>query len=173
MISDKSFINDVLINWPVGVPGFCLSFLCPVDKSPRPAFWFQQYPTLYKLPGGSGGSTLCQEACVLSPPNGPSSLLQFTRVSTPHHACTGVMPKLGLQGNTEKYSPKGAPGWLSQFSVWLHSAQVMISWSVGSCPTSGSVRTVQSLEPALDSMSPSLSDPPLLMLSLSLPIKNK
>ena len=36
------------------------------------------------------------------------------------------------------------------------SAQVMISWFVSSSPTSGSVLTVQSLEPALDSVSLSL-----------------
>ena len=37
------------------------------------------------------------------------------------------------------------------------SAQVMISRSVGSSPTLGSVLTAQSLEPAWDSVSPSLS----------------
>ena len=49
-------------------------------------------------------------------------------------------------------------------------AQVMTSWFVGSSPTLGSVLTVQSLEPASDSVSPSFSDPPLLtcLLSLSL-----
>ena len=36
------------------------------------------------------------------------------------------------------------------------SAQVMISWSVSSSPTSGSVLTAQSLEPVSDSVSPSL-----------------
>ena len=40
------------------------------------------------------------------------------------------------------------------------SAQVMISWSVGSGPASGSVLTAQSLEPVSDSVSPSFSDPP-------------
>ena len=47
------------------------------------------------------------------------------------------------------------------------SAQVMISGFVGSGPMPGSVLTAQSLEPALDSVSPSLSAPSLLMLSLS------
>ena len=47
------------------------------------------------------------------------------------------------------------------------SAQVMISWFVSLGPTSGSVLTAQSLEPASDSVSPSLSAPPLLVLSLS------
>ena len=37
------------------------------------------------------------------------------------------------------------------------SAQVMISQSVGSSPASGSVLTVQSLDPASDSVSPSVS----------------
>ena len=47
----------------------------------------------------------------------------------------------------------GAPGWLSWLSVWL----LLLSWSR---PTSGSVLTAQSLEPVLDSVSPSLSAPP-------------
>ena len=48
------------------------------------------------------------------------------------------------------------------------SAQVMISHSVSSSVASGSVLTAQSLEPASDSVSPSLSDPPPFMLCLSL-----
>ena len=48
------------------------------------------------------------------------------------------------------------------------SAQVMISRSVSSSPASGSVLTAQSLEPASNSVSPSLSAPPPLMLCLSL-----
>ena len=47
------------------------------------------------------------------------------------------------------------------------SAQVMISQFVGSSPTSDSVLTVQSLEPASDSVSPSHSAPPPLVLCLS------
>ena len=46
----------------------------------------------------------------------------------------------------------------------LTSVQVMISKLEGSSPASGSVLTAQSLEPALDSVSPSLSVPPLLTL---------
>ena len=48
------------------------------------------------------------------------------------------------------------------------SAPVMISRFMGSSPTLGSVLTAQSLEPASDSVSPSLSAPPLLMLCLFL-----
>ena len=39
----------------------------------------------------------------------------------------------------------------------LTSAQVMIAWFMSSSPESGSVLTAQSLEPAWDSVSPSLS----------------
>ena len=50
-------------------------------------------------------------------------------------------------------------------------AQVMISLLVGSSHMSRSVLTARSLEPASDSVSPSLPTPPLLKLCLSL--KNK
>ena len=53
------------------------------------------------------------------------------------------------------------------------SAQVMISRFMGSSPTSGSMLTAQSPEPASDSVSPFLSVPPLLALSLFLSLKNK
>ena len=46
------------------------------------------------------------------------------------------------------------------------SAQIMISQFVSSSPVSGSVLTAQSLEPASDSVSPSLSASSLLMLCL-------
>ena len=61
--------------------------------------------------------------------------------------------------------------WVAQSVKCLTSAQVMFSQSVSSSPASGSVLTAQSLEPASDSVSPSLSAPPLLALSLS--FKNK
>ena len=48
----------------------------------------------------------------------------------------------------------------------LTLAQVMISWFMSSGPMSGSVLTAPSLDPALYSVSPSHSDPPLLMLAL-------
>ena len=47
-------------------------------------------------------------------------------------------------------------------------AQVMISRFVSSSPESGSVLTAQSLEPASDSVTPSLFAPLALILSLSL-----
>ena len=56
----------------------------------------------------------------------------------------------------------GSVGWAPDFS------QVTISWSVSSSPASGSGLMAQSLEPASDSVSSSLSAPPPFMLCLSL-----
>ena len=58
--------------------------------------------------------------------------------------------------------------WVAQLVKQPTLAQVMISRSVSLSPASGSVLTAQSLEPALESVSPSLSAPPLLMLCFSL-----
>ena len=60
--------------------------------------------------------------------------------------------------------------WVAQLVKRLTSAQVVISWFVGSSPVSGSVLTAQSLEPASDSVSLSAS---LLAHILSLSLKNK
>ena len=59
--------------------------------------------------------------------------------------------------------------WVAQSVKRLTSAQVMISWFMGLSPASVSVLTAQSLEPALASVSPSLSAlfPLILCLSLS------
>ena len=62
---------------------------------------------------------------------------------------------------------------MAQLVGRLTSAHVMISQSVSSSPSSGSVLTAQSLEPASDSVSSSLSTPPPLLHALSLSIKNK
>ena len=52
-------------------------------------------------------------------------------------------------------------------------AQVTILRFMGSSPTSGSPLTAESLEPALDSVFPSLSAPPLLVHAHTLTLKNK
>ena len=57
--------------------------------------------------------------------------------------------------------------WVAQSVKHLTLAQVRISRFVGSSPTSGSVRTAQSLEPASDSVSPPLYPSPAHGLSLS------
>ena len=62
---------------------------------------------------------------------------------------------------------------MAQSVKHLTLAQVMISWLRSLSPMLGSVLTAQSLEPASDSVSPSLSAAPLLTLSLSLSLKNK
>ena len=53
------------------------------------------------------------------------------------------------------------------------SAHIMISQLVSLSPALGSVLMAQSLEPASDSASPSLSDPPPLTLCFCLSLKNK
>ena len=58
--------------------------------------------------------------------------------------------------------------WVAQLAGWPTTAQVMILWSVSSSPMLGSVLSAQSLEPISDSVSPSLSAPSILALSLSL-----
>ena len=63
--------------------------------------------------------------------------------------------------------------WVAQSVKHMTLARVMISQFVGSSPTSGSVLIAQSLEPASDSMSPSLSAPTPLTLCLTLFLKNK
>ena len=65
----------------------------------------------------------------------------------------------------EKKNAIRTHGWLS--AEHLTSAQVMISMLMGLSPTSGSELTAQSLKPALDSVSPSLSAYPLLTICLS------
>ena len=58
--------------------------------------------------------------------------------------------------------------WVARLVERLTSAQVMILQFVGSSPTLGSVLMAQNLEPASDSVSPSLSAPPLGHSCLSL-----
>ena len=70
---------------------------------------------------------------------------------------------------SQKYINKkenmGRLGWLSWISVWLLVwAQVMFSWFVGLSAASGSMQSVWSL-PWILYLSPSLSGPPLLVLS--------
>ena len=68
------------------------------------------------------------------------------------------------------YKCKHGGPWVAHSVGRPTSAQVMISWFMGSSPTLVSVLIAQSLEPALDSVSPSLplSFRPPLMLCLSL-----
>ena len=63
--------------------------------------------------------------------------------------------------------------WVTQLVKHPTSARVVISQFVGSYPTQGSMLTVWNLEPALDSVSPSLSATPQLTLCLFLSLKNE
>ena len=67
---------------------------------------------------------------------------------------------------SQRWTSRGA--WVAQSVKRLTSAQVKISRSVSSSPTLGSGLMAQSLEPASNSVSPSLSAPPPFMLCLSL-----
>ena len=95
--------------------------------------------------------------------------------------CQGPKPQVSEHLSQERLVLESQRGgtWVPQSVGRLTSAQVMISQFVGSSPMLGSVLTVQTLEPASDSLSPSLSAPPLLVfclslsLSLSLSLKNK
>ena len=82
--------------------------------------------------------------------------------------CVEPIEKSKIKQKYSKYSK------IFKNSVWVAQsvkrqtlAQVMISRSVSSSPALGSVLSVQSLEPASDSVSPSLSAPPPLMFCLS------
>ena len=63
--------------------------------------------------------------------------------------------------------------WVAQLVKRPTSAQVMNSRFMSSSPALGSVLTAQNLEPALDSVSLSLSAPPSFMLYVSLLFSKK
>ena len=76
-----------------------------------------------------------------------------------------LMLGLSVSPSLSKINIRGA--WVAQSVECPTSVQVMISLSVSLSPMLGSVLTAQSLEPALESVSPSLPAPPPLMLCLS------
>ena len=67
-----------------------------------------------------------------------------------------------------KKSSVGGGAWVTPSVKRLTSAQVMISWFMDSSPAWGSVLAAQSLEPASESVSPSVCPSPACALSLSL-----
>ena len=86
----------------------------------------------------------------------------------------GKLAALSLSpGETSKISVKNLGGaWLAQSVKHSSSAELMISRFVSSSPASASVLAARSLEPALDSVSPSLSAPPPAH-TVSLSFKNE
>ena len=105
---------------------------------------------------------------------GPPRLAVTPLLAGCGHTCNRGVFRLGVRQpgfcSAVLKNQTGAPGGLSRLSVRL---QVMISQSVSSSPVSGSGLTAWSLEPASNSVFPSLSAPPLLMLCHSLSLKNK
>ena len=73
-----------------------------------------------------------------------------------------------MNGRVDKKHTECRGAWVAQSVKRPTSPQVMVSQFVSLSPASGCVLTTQGLEPASDSVSPSLSAPPLLMLYLSL-----
>ena len=81
------------------------------------------------------------------------------------HFCGFYKTRFSLSFTKNEWS---GGAWLAQSVEHPTLAQVMISLSMSSSPTSGSVLTAQSLETVSDTVSPSLSAPPPFMLCLSL-----
>ena len=82
----------------------------------------------------------------------------------------------GKEGITTKYIYKNSSrqgAWVAQSVKRLTLAQVVVSWFMSPNPTWGSVLTAQSLEPASDSVSPSLPFLCSCSVSLSLSKINK
>ena len=77
--------------------------------------------------------------------------------------CSLLLSSISTSLRARQSVPWGS--WVAQSVKQLTSAQVMISWFLSSSPALGSVLTAQSLESASDSVSPSLSAPPLLVLN--------
>ena len=67
----------------------------------------------------------------------------------------------------------GRGAWVAQSVKHLTSSQVMVSQLMSLSATLGSALSAQSLDPASDSVSPSLSAPPPLMLCLGLCLSQK
>ena len=78
-----------------------------------------------------------------------------------------LLPNLECPSFTWQLKSYSRGAWVAQSVKLPTSPQVMISWFVSFSPMLGSVLAVQSLDPALDSVSPSLSASLLLSLSLS------
>ena len=94
--------------------------------------------------------------------------------SPPQWDHTNIEKRWFLRMEIEMFLRKEKRGaWVAQSVERSTSAQVTILQSVSSNPASGSGLMAQSLEPASDSVSPSLSAPPLFMLCLSVCLKNK
>ena len=98
----------------------------------------------------------------VTPKNGP----RHCQVAPRRPNCPWLRRTIILQHKKKKKKLGGS--WVAQLVKRLTWAQVMISQLVSSSPASGSVLTARSPEPVSDSVSPSLSTPPLFVLCPSL-----
>ena len=89
-----------------------------------------------------------------------------------HHLHTTPSAHLNKKGRLLLKRTHLRGTWVAQSVKCPTSAQVTISRFMSLSPVSGSVLTAQTLEPASDSVFLSLSAPPLLILCLSLSVKN-
>ena len=160
-------LNTFLVKAAAKVPPETMLFL----KNPPP-------PSL--MESGAQGQDSCAsrgpkqgQTSYLEPPGppGPSRTLSLHPGPQALAECRSKAKPLRKFAHSLKLEKRGA--WVAQSDEHPTSAQVIISQRVSSSPTSGSGLTARSLEPASDSVSPSLSAPPLLTLCLSLTKINK
>ena len=158
--------------------GLGLGFRKNVLEGTGKMCWTQQFPAL-SASGSPGGLLKC---CPLRPLPPPRSLIQqvwricrpkdsrvllILLVPEPTFENCWVRERRGWKQGDQLERKDNRGAWVAHWVERLTSAQVMISRCVGSSPASGSVLTVRSLEPASDSVSPSLSLSALPLLSLS------
>ena len=120
----------------------------------------------WSLPWEQTGS----DDCVSGTGRGQRKHILLLGISGPGSFLAGV-PRKVWQTHFEKHRRRGA--WVVRSFKHPTLAQVMISQFVGSSPAFSFVLTAQSLEPASDSVSPSLSAPCLFTFSLSLSLLGK
>ena len=119
---------------------------------------------------GMGSPLTSSETLALPPPGfGFSSLQNWGEIIFLFEATLFVVICYSNpRNNTVLFKNLFRAGWVAQWVRRPTSAQVVISWFVSSSPASGSGLTAWSLEPASDSVSPSLSALPLLTCCLYL-----
>ena len=133
------------------------------NRSPARAVWKKGLDCGKAGVGGSSYSSTCGHVVSWG----------WTSVKTDPTVCFRHLQFIVRQAqlkNVVLKKPETQGAWVAQSVKRRTLAQVMISQSVSSSPTSGSGLTARSLQPASDSVSLSLFVPPQLVLSLSLSV---
>ena len=136
---------------PIKIPA---AFFTQLEQRNLKSVWNHKIPNKQSNLGGWGGEAKLEASQFWT-----SVILQ----SCSAHNSMVLIQKQTHKSIEQSTKPRGT--WVAQSVKHVTQAQVMVSQFMDSSPTSGSVLTSQSLEPASDSMSPSLSAP--LCLSLS------